>query len=69
MIRERFALTPDLELEIVEQPDGVLLCRRDNQPSMIKVDGLRIHQVCRKRKRSGIGSLMLCTTNAPNPCS
>jgi AbrB family looped-hinge helix DNA binding protein len=44
MIRERFGLTPDLELEVVEQPDGVLLRRRDEHPSMIKVDGLWIHQ-------------------------
>lgn len=40
MIRERFGLIPDLELEIVERPGGVLLRRRDDQPSMIKVDGL-----------------------------
>ena len=44
MIRERFGLTPDLELEVVEQPDGVLLRRREDQPSLIKVDGLWIHQ-------------------------
>jgi AbrB family looped-hinge helix DNA binding protein len=44
MIRERFGLTPDLELEVVEQPDGVLLRRREEHPSMIKVDGLWIHQ-------------------------
>jgi AbrB family looped-hinge helix DNA binding protein len=44
MIRDRFGLTPDLELEVVEQPDGVLLRRRENRPSMIKVDGLWIHQ-------------------------
>ena len=44
MIRERFGLIPDLELEIVERPDGVLLRRRDDQPSMIKVDGLWVHQ-------------------------
>ena len=29
MIRERFGLTPDLELEVVEQPDGVLIRRRE----------------------------------------
>jgi AbrB family looped-hinge helix DNA binding protein len=44
MIRERFGLTPDLELEVIEQPDGVLLRRCEDQPSMIKVDGLWIHQ-------------------------
>jgi AbrB family looped-hinge helix DNA binding protein len=44
VIRERFGLTPDLELEVVEQPNGVLLRRREDHPSMIKVDGLWIHQ-------------------------
>jgi AbrB family looped-hinge helix DNA binding protein len=44
IIRERFGLTPDLELEVVEQSDGVLLRRCEERPSMIKVDGLWIHQ-------------------------
>jgi AbrB family looped-hinge helix DNA binding protein len=44
MIRERFGLTPELELDIIEQPDGVLLRRRDEQPSMIKIEGLWVHQ-------------------------
>jgi AbrB family looped-hinge helix DNA binding protein len=44
IIRDRFGLTPDLELEVVEQPDGVLLRRYEAHPSMIKVDDLWIHQ-------------------------
>jgi AbrB family looped-hinge helix DNA binding protein len=44
IIRERFGLTPDLELDIIEQPDGVLLRRRNEQPCMVKIDGLWVHQ-------------------------
>jgi AbrB family looped-hinge helix DNA binding protein len=44
MIRDRFGLTPDLELDIIEQPGGVLLRRRDEHPSMVKIDGLWVHQ-------------------------
>lgn len=32
------------ELEVVEQPNGVLLRKVDQQPSMIRVDGLWVHQ-------------------------
>jgi len=44
VLRERFGLTPDRELEIVEQPDGVLIRRREDVPAMVKVDGLWVHQ-------------------------
>jgi AbrB family looped-hinge helix DNA binding protein len=43
-IRDRFGLTPDTELQIIEQPDGLLLKRVEERPSMIKVDGLWVHQ-------------------------
>ena len=33
-----------MELEAVEQPEGVLLKRVEQRPSMIKVDGLWVHQ-------------------------
>jgi AbrB family looped-hinge helix DNA binding protein len=40
LIRERFGLTPDLELEVVEKPDGVLLRRREDQPSRFRCEKL-----------------------------
>ena len=33
-----------MELEAVEQPDGVLLRPVEQQPSMIQVDGLWVHR-------------------------
>ena len=44
LIRERFGLTPDRELEVVEKPDGVLIRRREEAPAMVKIDGLWVHQ-------------------------
>jgi len=44
VIRERFGLIPDRELDIVEQPDGVLIRRREEIPAMVKIDGLWVHQ-------------------------
>jgi bifunctional DNA-binding transcriptional regulator/antitoxin component of YhaV-PrlF toxin-antitoxin module len=44
VIRERFGLTPDLDLELIEQPNGVLIRRREELPSMVKIDGLWVHQ-------------------------
>jgi len=32
------------ELEAIEQPEGVLLKRVEQRPSMVKVDGLWVHQ-------------------------
>lgn len=43
-IRERFGFRPDTELEAVEQPDGVLLKRAEQRPSMTRIDGLWVHQ-------------------------
>lgn len=43
-LRERLGFKPDTELEAVEQPEGVLLKRIAQRPSMIKVDGLWVHQ-------------------------
>lgn len=43
-LRERLGFRPDTELEAIEQPDGVLLRRLEQHPSMVKVDGLWVHQ-------------------------
>ena len=43
-LRERLGFKPDIELEAIEQPDGVLLKRVEQRPSMVKVDGLWVHQ-------------------------
>jgi AbrB family looped-hinge helix DNA binding protein len=43
-LRERLGFKPDTELEAIEQPEGVLLKRVEPRPSMVKVDGLWVHQ-------------------------
>jgi|SRR4030088_1708612 AbrB family looped-hinge helix DNA binding protein len=43
-LRERLGFKPDSELEAIEQPDGVLLKKAQARPSMVKVDGLWVHQ-------------------------
>ena len=43
-LRERLGFRPDTELEAIEQPEGVLLKRVHQRPSMVKVDGLWVHQ-------------------------
>jgi AbrB family looped-hinge helix DNA binding protein len=43
-LRERLGFKPDSELEAIEQTDGVLLKKAQARPSMIKVDGLWVHQ-------------------------
>ena len=43
-LRESLGFKPDTELEAIEQPEGVLLKRVEQRPSMIKVDGLWVHQ-------------------------
>jgi AbrB family looped-hinge helix DNA binding protein len=43
-LRERLGLKPDTEVEVLEQPDGVLLRPVELRPSMIQVDGLWVHQ-------------------------
>ena len=44
LVRERLGLTPDTELEVLEQPDGVLLRPVEQGPSMVNVDGFWVHQ-------------------------
>jgi AbrB family looped-hinge helix DNA binding protein len=43
-LRERLGFKPDTDLEAIEQAEGVLLKRIQPRPSMIKVDGLWVHQ-------------------------
>ncbi len=43
-LRERLGFKADVEIEAIEQPDGVLLKRVMERPSMVKVDGLWVHQ-------------------------
>jgi AbrB family looped-hinge helix DNA binding protein len=43
-LRQRFALRPNTELEIVEHPDGVLLRVPEQKPSLVQVHGLLVHQ-------------------------
>jgi len=43
-LRERLGFKPDTELEAIEQPEGVLLKRVEQRPSMVKVDGLWVHR-------------------------
>ena len=43
-IRERLGLKPDTELEAIEKPEGVLLKRAEQRPSMVKIDGVWVHQ-------------------------
>src|SRR5690349_6242397 len=43
-VRERLGFKPHTESEALEQPEGVLLKRVEQRPSMVKVDGLWVHQ-------------------------
>jgi len=43
-LRKRLGLATEVELEAVEQPGGVLLRPLTQRPSMIRIDGLWIHQ-------------------------
>jgi AbrB family looped-hinge helix DNA binding protein len=43
-LRERLGFRADTQLEAIEQPEGVLLKRIEQRPSMAKVDGLWVHQ-------------------------
>ena len=43
-LRERLGFKPDTELVAIEQPEGVLLKRVEQRPSMVKVDGLWVHR-------------------------
>jgi AbrB family looped-hinge helix DNA binding protein len=43
-LRERLGFKPGTELVAIEQSGGVLLKRIEQRPSMVKVDGLWVHQ-------------------------
>ena len=43
-LRERLGFKPDTDLEAIEQPEGVLLRRAEQRPSMTRIDGLWVHQ-------------------------
>jgi AbrB family looped-hinge helix DNA binding protein len=43
-LRERLGCKPDTEPEATEQPEGVLLKRVEQRHSMVKVDGVWVHQ-------------------------
>lgn len=43
-LRERLDLKADTELEVLEQPEGLLLRPVGQRSSMIQVDGLWVHQ-------------------------
>lgn len=43
-LRERLGFSPDTQLQVIEQPEGVLLKRVQQRPSMVKADGLWLHQ-------------------------
>jgi bifunctional DNA-binding transcriptional regulator/antitoxin component of YhaV-PrlF toxin-antitoxin module len=43
-LRKRFGLASEIELEAVDPPGGILLRPVMQQPSMIQVDGLWVHQ-------------------------
>jgi AbrB family looped-hinge helix DNA binding protein len=43
-LRERLGLKPNTEFELVERADGVLLRPVEQPPSMLKVEGLWVHQ-------------------------
>ena len=43
-LRERLGFRPDAVLEASEQPEGLVLKRVEERPSMVKVDGLWVHR-------------------------
>jgi AbrB family looped-hinge helix DNA binding protein len=43
-VRQRLGLRPNTELEIVDHPEGLLLRVSEVQPSLIRVNGLLVHQ-------------------------
>jgi AbrB family looped-hinge helix DNA binding protein len=44
VLRERLGFEAGSELEAIEEPDGVLLKKVQTLPSMMKIDGLWVHQ-------------------------
>jgi bifunctional DNA-binding transcriptional regulator/antitoxin component of YhaV-PrlF toxin-antitoxin module len=43
-MRERLGLKPGTELEVLDQPGGVLLRTVEESPALVKVDGLWVHR-------------------------
>ena len=43
-LRERLGFRPDSEIEVVEEPGGLLLRPLREEPSMVRVDGFWVHQ-------------------------
>ena len=43
-LRDRLGLVPGSELEVVEEPDGFSLRVASRGPSMVKAEGLWVHQ-------------------------
>ncbi len=43
-LQERLGLKPGTELEVLDQPGGVLLRTVGERPALVKVDGLWVHQ-------------------------
>jgi AbrB family looped-hinge helix DNA binding protein len=43
-LRDRLGVTPDSELEVLERADGILLQPAEQKPSLLKIEGLWIHQ-------------------------
>jgi AbrB family looped-hinge helix DNA binding protein len=43
-LRDRLGLKPGTGLEVIEQPDGLLIKPPSQRPTMTKVDGLWVHQ-------------------------
>lgn len=44
VLRDRLGLKPDMALEVQEQADGMLLRVPAPQPTMVKIEGLWVHQ-------------------------
>jgi len=42
--RQRLGLTPNTELEIIDHPGGLLLRPVESRPSLVKINGLLVHQ-------------------------
>jgi len=43
-LRDRLGFKPGTELEAIEESEGVLLRRVEQRPTMVKADGLWVHQ-------------------------
>jgi AbrB family looped-hinge helix DNA binding protein len=43
-LRERLGLKPGAEPEVLEQPGGMFLRKVEEQPALVKIDGLWVHR-------------------------